>query len=293
MNKLKSSIFLVVLVVVVLFAGCASASKQMSTAKAPTNQAQTDTAGVTDQTTKSTATKASSQTARKIEKSASLNVETLTYEKSISKLESLVDQFSGYVESSTTEGQGIKSTDNARTASYTIRIPSEKLNDFLNSLGSIGNVLSKNIQGVDVTQSYFDTQSRLTALRIQQSTLQDMLKKSGNLADLIQINNSLADVNTQIEQLTSELQAMDSLVSLSKVDVTINEVAKITKIVKPDDSFGAQLLGVLTSSVTVLLTVLQVIVKIIIAVLPFAIVFGGIAVTIIYVIKFLNKRKRK
>jgi uncharacterized protein YceK len=293
MNKFKSSIFLVVLTIVILFAGCSSASNRKSTAQAPTNQAQNEVAGVTDQKSTATATKNVLQTSRKIQKSASLNVETLTYEKSISKLESLVDQSGGYVESSTTEGQGLKSTDTARIASYTIRIPSEKLNEFLNSFGSIGNVTSKSIKGEDVTQSYFDTQSRLTALRIQQTSLQDMLKKSGNLADLIQINNSLTDVNTQIEQLTSQLQAMDSLVSLSKVDVKINEVAKITKVEKPDDSFGAQLLGVITSSLTVLIIAVQVIVKIIVAVLPFVIVFGGITLIIIYLIKFLNKRKRK
>lgn len=118
-----------------------------------------------------------------------------------------------------------------------------------------------------------------------------MLKKSGNLADLILINNSLTDVNTQIEQLTSELQKMDSLVNLSTVSVTIREVVQITE--KSDSSFGGQIASVFTDSLNALLIVLQVIIKIIVAILPFAIVFGGIAIIIILLVKFLIRRKRK
>jgi hypothetical protein len=293
MLKLKYSAFLIVLTLVILFAGCSS-HKSVAVANTASVAYAQDTAGVAKDTAQSTTATSVKQTSRKIVKNASLSVETLTYDKTISKLESLVNQYSGYVESSTTEGQGLKSTDASRTANYTIRIPSEKLNDFLNSIGSIGNILSKNIKGEDVTQSYFDKESRLTALRIQQTTLQDLLKKSGNLADLIQINNSLTDVNTQIEQLTGELQVMDSLVDLSTVNVAINEVLQITKVAeKPDNSFGLQILGVFTGSLNSLSIFFQVILKIIVAILPFAIVFGGMAIIIIILVKFIIKRKRK
>jgi hypothetical protein len=296
MFKLRNIAFLVFVSLVILFAGCSSnKSSTMNSANTLENRISAqDAAGITkNDAAKSTTATSEQQISRKIVKTANLIVETLTYDKTISKLESLVNQYSGYVEGSTTEGQGLKNTIQTRTAQYTLRIPSVKLNDFLNSVGSIGNITSKTIKGEDVTQDYFDKASRLTALKIQQASLQDMLKKSGNLDDLIKINNSLTDVNTQIEQLTGELQKLDSLVDLSTVNVTINEVLQITKMAeKPDNSFGGQLLSVLTDSLNALLMVFQVIIKIIIAILPFAIVFGGIAIIIIVLVKLLIRRKR-
>jgi hypothetical protein len=301
MFKLKNIACLLLISFVILFSGCsAGKSSSMGTTNGASYSANTqDTAGITDSTNKSTATKSTTaaseqQISRKIVKTATLSVETLTYDKTISKLDSLVDQYSGYVENSTTQGQGLKNTAQTRTAQYTIRIPSDKLDDFLNSVGSIGNITSKTIKGEDITQTYFDKESRLTALKIQQTTLQDMLKKSGNLDDLIKINNSLTDVNTQIEQLTGELQKLSSLVDLSTVNVTINEVAQITKITdKSDNSFGGQVLSVLTGSLNALLIVFKVIIEIIVAILPFVIVFGAIALVIIFLVKFFKRRKTK
>ncbi|MDF2535647.1 MAG: hypothetical protein K0R18_1806 [Bacillales bacterium] len=228
---------------------------------------------------------------RKIIKNAKLDVETKKYADSLKQLESLVNQFNGYIENSNVNGGDSNSNKQSRSASYTVRIPADQLESFLSSMGTIGKITQKSTTGQDVTQQYFDKESRLTALKIEQASLEDFLKKSTTVKDTLEIYKELTNVNTEIEQLTGEVQKLDQLVSLSKVDITVNEVPEAK--VYNDGSFMSELKNVFVDSCRALLSLCGGIIKAVIATAPFALVFGVVAFIGYFIFKKIKTRINK
>lgn len=221
---------------------------------------------------------------RKIIQSGNISLQTTTYDKATAGIEALVSQYGGFVQNSTTQGTG--QSGNSRTASYTIRIPAAKLDTFLGGVGDFGKVISKSKTGQDVTQNYYDTDAHLTTLKAEKERILDILSKTQNMTDLLTIEQRLTEVDNQIEQLTGELQKMDSLIDMSTVTINISEVVEITN--TPNSFFG-QIGSVLSGSVKALLTTFKYIAIVLIAVLPFAVVFGGIGAAIF----FIRRRRLK
>ena len=77
---------------------------------------------------------------RKLIWRADLSLETTAFDDAIALLEQRTAESGGWVESS--ELQGSSRYDSARYGWYTLRIPAEKLNEFLSDAGDLGTVLS-------------------------------------------------------------------------------------------------------------------------------------------------------
>ena len=291
--KKATIVLLLLLVFLFMLTGCSSGSS-INTASSPSNSAgesKNDAIGSSADSNSSYGSTAQTDT-RKVEKSAKVTVETLNYDDTNAILETLTIQYGGYVESSVVDGQSINNLKRSRTADYVLRIPQEKLDAFLSGAFTSGTVTQKTVTGVDVSQQYYDNEARLAALKIQQNSLMDMLKKATSTEDMIKINQSLSNVLIQIEQLTSTQRKIDSLVSMSTVRVTVKEVTDSTK-TDTSQGFGAQLWNTFLCSLNAFAGFCKILVLTIIAILPFAVFFGIIAVIIIIILKRRNIKKRK
>ncbi|MDF2556237.1 MAG: hypothetical protein K0R71_65 [Bacillales bacterium] len=297
-NRLLSLFFLTIIVLVSfgLLFGCSNDKGFKSELKIKKESVSTDSNSSNgyksdQELSKNTVSKVDSTDNRKIIKNAKLDVETKKYTESIKHLESLVNQFNGYIENSNVNGGGLDSKEQTRTANYTVRIPTEQLDSFLGSIGTIGKITQKSITGQDVTQQYFDKESRLNALKIQRASLEDFLKKAANVKDSLEIYKELTNVNTEIEQLTGEMQKLDQLVSLSKVDIIVNEVpaAKVYN----DDSFMSEIKNIFVESSDAMLTFCGAIIKALVATAPFAIVFGVIGYIGYFIYRKIKSRTSK
>lgn len=217
-------------------------------------------------------------------------MQTTGYDKTISDLEALVTSYGGFVQDSSTQGTGVNKSDKNRTASYTVRVPSDKLNDFISNVGSVGKLVSRSVKGEDVSKNYYDTQTELKTLNAEEARVLDIMKNTTDMSDMLTAEQRLSDIDNQINQLTGELQQWDSLVDLSTVTITIDEVSEIST---GKNSFGRQLGTVLTDSLHALVKTLEVLMQIILAILPFAIVFGAVAALIIFLVKLIRKHTKK
>lgn len=231
-----------------------------------------------------------SNTIRKVIMSASLSLQTTTYDKSTTALEGLVNQYGGFIQDSSTQGTGVNETDQLRTASYTVRVPSDKLGDFISNAGTVGKLISKSETGDDISKDYYDSQTQLTTLKAEQQRVIAIMNKTTNMNDMLSAENRLSDIDNEINQLTGELQQWDSLVDLSTVTITINEVKQISI---QQNGFGGQIGAVFSESIGALATTFEVLLKIVIAILPFVIVFGGIALLTILFMRLFKKRDKK
>jgi len=188
---------------------------------------------------------------RKLIKSAALSIETQEYDKSVRSIEELCEQHGGYIESSDVYGAQSSGFDsygnyygNARRASYTLRIPENEYNAFLQSVGSIGVVTNKSQNTEDVTDAYFDTESRLRAIEMRRDRLFDLLEKAEDAESIVILETSLSDAIYEIESLSSTIRRYDNLVSYSNISVNLSEVVEYSEPPKVEPITFSQRLSV-------------------------------------------------
>lgn len=168
---------------------------------------------------------------RKLIKTVDLTIETLEFDEFIKLLENKTSESGGYIESSSSENSSYR-YDRLKNATYTIRVPYEKLDQFVTMIGENANVIGKTSKTEDATLSYYDTESRKKALEIQQERLLELLKKAEKIEDIIELEARLSDVTYELESQSSILRNYDNLVRYSTIRVSVYEVERETKVEK-------------------------------------------------------------
>ena len=168
----------------------------------------------------------------KIIYSADATVETTEFEQTLEKLQALVKQYGGFIESSSINGSNYYSQSrgysNNRSANYTVRIPSARFSELMGSLSTLGNVPYTYTYTQNITSRYYDVQARLTAYETQEQRLLEMMEKAETVSDIIVIEDRLTELRYQIESLQSTLNNWDRQVSYSTVNVNVSEVTIFT-----------------------------------------------------------------
>lgn len=169
-------------------------------------------------------------TQRKLIKNVNLQVETESFDDLLATVEEKTQKAGGYIEQSYTYNGSNYYGGGRRNASLTIRIPAEKLNEFLSSVAEVSNVISRNESVADVTLQYVDMESHKKALQAEQDRLLELLEKAETIEDIISLESRLSEVRYQIESMESQLRTMDNQVSYSTVELYIEEVEKLTPV---------------------------------------------------------------
>lgn len=216
-------------------AGPSAAQKQTAQAAdgAEKSYGTADTAADSDNTAgtaSGTAAKAAAaQSKQKIIERLSYRMETLKFDDTVGAIQKLCADLGGYVQESSVGGSALVQKGALRSASFTLRIPQEKLAQWKSRAGTLATVLNFTSSSENIGDQYYDTEARLASLRTQQERLLALLKKSGSLSDIITLEKALADVSYQIEQLTGTLRGYDSLISYSTVSISLAEVVQPTE----------------------------------------------------------------
>ncbi len=164
-------------------------------------------------------------TARKIIKTCNLYLETLEYDAFINGLESSVAELGGYVEKSSVSGESRLSN---RYAYYTVRIPVENYDAFINTVGELGTVTSIDESIDDATLRYIDLEARLESLKAERDSFLSLLERAQTVEEILQIQSYLTDVNYQIESYTSQMNSLKNRISYSTVNINVSEVERVT-----------------------------------------------------------------
>ena len=94
----------------------------------------------------------------------------------------------------------------------------------------------------DITEEYSDTESRLNSLKIEEESLNVMLKKAKNVEEMIKVEDKLSSVRTEIENITRRLKRYDKQITYSTVHINISEVKDLTEPQVPEDDFSRETL---------------------------------------------------
>ncbi len=223
---------------------------------------------------------------RKLIRNVDMSVETENMEEMLQNVNSRITECGGYAEYATID---------AGYANIKARIPSAKLDAFVNHVSQISNVTSKTESAEDITLQYVDTKSRVESLRIEQERLNELLAEADTVDTIITLESRLSEVRYELQSHESQLRTYDNLVDYSTVQININEVHSYTP---PEEAsrWEKMTTGFMDSLYGVGEGFLNFIVGFIIA-LPFLIVWTIIILLIILIVKTIiklsNKKKQK
>lgn len=168
---------------------------------------------------------------RKLIKNVSLNVETKEFDVLMPALEGRVRELGGYIETlETYNGSRYSGNKNNRYANVTVRIPQNRLDDFVGSVSDIGNVVRRSDSVNDVTRTYVDTESRRNALKTEYNRLLELMERAETLEEVLTLEDRLTTLRYQLENLESQIRTMDNQVDYSTVYLSISEVQELTPV---------------------------------------------------------------
>ena len=230
-------------------------------------------------------------TDQKLIKTLRVEIETLEFDDTLSKLKALVAASGGYVESSTVSGQSYQS-DQRRTASFTVRVPVSELEKTEEALSELGNVISSTANVSDITLTYADTASRVAALEAQRDSLLSMLQKAEDLKDLLTIQDHLTEVEYQLESYASKLRLMDNQVEYSSISLSIREVKIYTEPEPEDESFGARLSRIFKESLQRVGNFFEELALFVLGRLPILLIWGAFIAVIVLIARLIARKNR-
>lgn len=167
---------------------------------------------------------------------ASIDMESTEFDKALEGLNELVASMGGYYENSE-----LNNYSSYRRGYYVVRLPSENFEAFCSAVGGLAQINSLSRSAEDVSEKYYDLESRLATQRTKLERLQELLKQAEEMEDIITLESAISDTELTIENLTGSLRKYDSLVGYATVNITLSEVYKLTEVEEPVIGFGAKL----------------------------------------------------
>lgn len=114
----------------------------------------------------------------------------------------------------------------SRNASLTIRVPSNRFADAMQQLRSLeGEVESSGVSAQDVTDQFVDLQARLTAKQAEEQRYLAILGRANTIDEILKVDASLANVRTQIEQLTAQINSIKNRTEFSTISMSISTLS--------------------------------------------------------------------
>ena len=176
---------------------------------------------------------------RKLIRTVDLEVETQEYDKLKQNIEDQITALGGYIENEYSfngssfrnyeydygYGYGYNET---RHSTMTVRIPDDKLDEFVTVMSGMSNVVSKSTSATDVTLQYTDIESKRDMYLAEQESLMALLEKAESIEDITYLTQRLTDVRYDIESMERQLRVYDNQVDYATVHLNVSEVEVLT-----------------------------------------------------------------
>ncbi len=231
-------------------------------------------------------------TNQKLIRKFNIEAETEDLDTLLSAITEKIRQLGGYIQEQETYNGSPSSQRRYRRSTMTIRIPAEKLDEFVTKVTEESNIISSNETTDDVTLNYVAIESRISALETEQTRLLELLAKAETTADLLEIEKRLTEVRTDLESITSELRVLDNQVNYGTVRLSVSEVKEYTVVEEPETVWQRIGTGFMQSLKGLGNFFTDLFVFIIVA-SPYLVFIGAMVVAVVLIIRVNRKKKQK
>lgn len=137
------------------------------------------------------------------------------------RVRDLAKRHGGFIANSSIQG----SEGEPRRGDWTLRIPSEHYDTFLEGSKALGQVRSLSSDSQEVTAEFVDLQARARNLKAEETRLHKHLDQSTkSLKDILEVEREIARVRGEVERIEGRLNVLKDLTSLSTVTINIEEI---------------------------------------------------------------------
>ena len=157
---------------------------------------------------------------RKIIKTGSLSFEVKNLSETEELISAWIEDFGGYVSNTWT---------NRNNMNITVKVPSTKFEEAMASTGNFGELISRSISTEDVSENYYDLETRLESRRILQSKLEGYLANAKNISDLLEVERQLNDVTSELESMEKQFRRLSNQIDFSTINISCSLPANTTE----------------------------------------------------------------
>jgi hypothetical protein len=158
------------------------------------------------------------------------------FERAFANATAVAGALGGFVTSSSSAADAGEARPSAGT--LTLKIPADRFDEARRRLAALGDVQGEQIHGEDVTAQAVDLDARLQSLKAQEDALRVLMGKAGSVGETLQVQDSLFNVRTQIEQLTAQRDGLTDAVALSTITVFMGESNSALALERDEDKTG-------------------------------------------------------
>lgn len=224
----KLALILAVIMIVLSFAGCSSkqpASAPTSSAPSYNGGAKPGDAASPEQSkdavpaadTKDQSLNIDSN--RKIVYNAFVSIDVKDIKSTGDSITSKSKEMGGYI---------ANSSFNETYCQITVKVPAERLDEFLSFVDTLGGENKQaSISTDDITDQYTDTTSRIRNLQAEETQLLEIMKKAATVDEILKVQDELYTVRGEIETLQGKVNMWDKLVEMSTVSITLKKIPEI------------------------------------------------------------------
>ena len=225
------------------------------------------------------------QEKRKIMTTTDVDVEVKNVREASSQIKTKAQEVGGYVLNQSMWGAGEENSQKQQGA-ITVRIPPEKLEEMLSFLLKLGTIKKESTFGQDVTEDYYDIQSRLKNAQRTEETYLELLKNAKAINDILAINKELEISRERIESLQGKINFYNTRVDSVTVNVNLYEPQTYTAL-KPN--MLTPLKEALSHSLEAIVVSISALIVFLAYFLPWAIILC----IVIFIIRKIVRRKHK
>ncbi len=150
---------------------------------------------------------------RKLVRNGQLELDVASFEESSAAVEKIVGEADGFVELATTGDE---------SATLRCRVPAPQLETTMARLAKLGDVTRRSLSSQDVTEHWFDLETRLRNAVALRDRLRDLLERAKDVAEVLAVEKELTRVQTEVESLQGQFDRLKGQVELSALTVELH-----------------------------------------------------------------------
>lgn len=112
-----------------------------------------------------------------------------------------------------------------------VKIPSRRFREAMSQVDAEFEVERRSVRAEDVTAEFKDLEVRLENLRATRKRLEQLLEKTGSLADTLTVEKELERVASEVDRIQGRLRFLRNHTSFSTLTVAVAERAKSTPVI--------------------------------------------------------------
>jgi len=198
---------------------------------------------------------------------AHLRMQVKDIPKTAELVRELTQKVNGYISNESYHRSGYEESNQ-----LTLRIPQLAFTETLQNIEALATFIEKrDIQGTDVTQEFYDIQTRIESKKTAEEQYAAIMKRAGSIKEVLEVQQHLRVIREEIETLQGRMKYLQNQTSYSTLHLTLY-IPILEADTAPENSFLRKLLQAISAGWSGFTSVLLAIT----AIWPLLIVTGGV-----------------